>query len=113
MKTVGAAFVAGLLGMLLGSLTAQNPPEESPPPQDDGVLHAGPIETITLGSGNTMGEPGVRAELRENWVRLTDTNQFIPREQIAVVTFARNPAAGDFGDQPGDNRPDRRGFRED
>ena len=116
MKAVGSAFVAGLLGVVIGSLTAQEPAEDDSANRSlpAGAIRTGTIEAMSLNSGGILGE-GEPVVIYDGWVFLPNTRQFIPREQIAILTFERNDRepADDFGNSPDDDRRQRRGFRED
>ena len=115
MKSVGSAFVAGLLGVVIGSLTAQERPTDNEPadnrPLPAGAIYAGTVEAISLDRGEILGE-GERVVVFDGWVFLPNLRQFYPREEVAVLTLNRTDPrpADDFGDQPGS---ERRGFRED
>lgn len=113
MKAVGAAFVAGMLGVLLGSLAAQGPDGSFDRPTGAGLIHEGPLELATFGtdprSPNVL-EGGV-ARVYPGWVALPGERgsmRFIPSDQIVTLTFRgeadRN--RGDFDAPPGaDGRP--------
>ena len=118
MKAVSAAFVAGLLGVLIGSLAAQAPRGLDGPPADSpaGVLYAGPVEALSLTDGN-QPQLGATVRVYEDWVLLVESGQFIPRERVAMLVAGRDGVRRgerDFGTDPGQDRPARSDtFRED
>ena len=120
MKAAGIAFVAGLLGVLLGSLAAQAPREIVPGPLDGRVIYEGRGEIeVNRGRDTTETLPG-EIRVYDHWVLAKDRGQLIPREQVVRVdTDRRGHPAEDFGDnpQPGTlppaERPRPGTFRED
>lgn len=119
MRLVGAAFVAGLLGVLIGSLAAQAPRDDRPAVSDSCLIYEGPVELIIKDSDDPL-EAVVTGNARvyDGWVMLTETRRLIPREQVQMLAFDTPVERGaegrdDFGTAPGEEQPRRKTFRED
>ena len=110
MKAIGAAFVAGVLGVLVGSLAAQGPDAAGGLQED--VIFEGPVAVEVL-PAVPGGKQDGQARVSEGWVYLTEKRILIPREQILAVTAGE--AGRDFGEAPDAERQEerRRRFRED
>jgi len=121
MKGIGIAFVAGLLGTLIGSLAAQAPDEAVRPGTEvDRFLYEGPIAALTYESERGETERFDRGVVRiyPDWVLDVARRRFIPRDRIVELQIRDLPGLGapaeDFGDDPKPTRPGRPDtFRED
>ena len=107
MKAVGAAFVAGLLGVLIGSLAAQGPEDVVRPGEAvDRFLYEGEIELLAFGERENVDRGIVR--VYPDWVLHVEERRFIPREQVQQLKFRAPEGAGrDFGADPEGGRPAR------
>lgn len=117
MRLVGAAFVAGMLGVLIGSLAAQAPRDDQLGVVRDDIIFEGNAEVILDEDHPAERVLEGNARVSESWVVMTDTGIMIPREQVRMVTgregVDQNEPAEDFGNTPGETTPRRKPFRED
>lgn len=119
MRLVGAAFVAGMLGVLIGSLAAQAPRDDPFESRGDDLIYEGPVEVVLKVSDDPI-EAVLTGDGRvyEGWVMLTETRRLIPRDQIQMVAFdvvgeRAVEERENFGNAPGETAPRRKPFRED
>lgn len=120
MKGIGIAFVAGLLGTLIGSLAAQAPDEAVRPGSEvDRFLYEGEIVSLVFeGVGERESADRGVVRVYPDWVLDVEQRRFIARERVLELQFRDAPGADaparDFGDDPKPARPGRPDtFRED
>ncbi len=128
MRAVGVAFVAGLLGVVIGSLSAQAPEEFGAGPGGGGPIFEGEIDLFSYRSVTADGREapvtvpaGTIVQVHPGWVYLPERRMFISSERAGSLSFrgagGRNAAAergDDFGTTPNGARPANPGtFRED
>ncbi len=123
MKTSLAVIVVGLMGLIVGSLAAQQPGSARPIGMNRGVIYEGPMEIVRGGDDHLRGKLNGDGRVYDGWIVLND-ELIIPRDTVQHIVLQKGGRFDDFGDQPDadpnavpdpnpNTSPKRRPFRED
>ncbi len=124
MKTSIAVLAVGLLGVLVGSLAAQQPGGESlRAPDRNGIIFDGNAEVVLEAEDVLRAVSRGRVRVYDGWV-VIEGDRIVPRERVREINLNPDGQRNDFGDRPDtdpsaapepsqDSPPKRRPFRED